>query len=349
MAILQQNARISHHAFTTTGLIPTIPVSTDHTDQTWIATDIYLGELSMNIQDDRIWMRTINGIVELLSIASPNNCWIRVGNNIVSIRINATAPMILPETTDVSDLGSASKRWKDLYLGSVVDFSSTLAFNKAGTGLAYLSSGNIIMATDDVNSMADVYMNLATADASLGIINGASASARLVAQSTSEITVNTYNNDSDLSGTSAVNFITLNQAGEYVFLKGNDRRHRMITQPAALECDTHTGQKDVTTSGLGLTTIHTIPLYAGKMMSVKVRINGYDGAAECCGATGFAVFNGLTQIGTTTIDVKSTTAQTISISASGSNALIQVNGKSATTMAWVVDYEWSYLHYNFGS
>lgn len=45
--------------------VATIPASNDHTDGTWIATDIYEGELFLNIVDDVLQTRTDSGIVTL--------------------------------------------------------------------------------------------------------------------------------------------------------------------------------------------------------------------------------------------------------------------------------------------
>lgn len=67
MPLIQQNSRISHHRFTTTDAVPTIPsISVDHTDGTWVATDLHLGEIGMNMTDDRFWWRSNNGIVEMI-------------------------------------------------------------------------------------------------------------------------------------------------------------------------------------------------------------------------------------------------------------------------------------------
>jgi len=49
-----------------TGATPTINTgSTDHTDGTWIATDIYDGEFFLNTSDDLLWVRTSNGILPI--------------------------------------------------------------------------------------------------------------------------------------------------------------------------------------------------------------------------------------------------------------------------------------------
>ena len=48
-----------------TNEVATIPTTNDHTDGSWIATDIYIGELFLNIADDVLQTRTDTGIVTL--------------------------------------------------------------------------------------------------------------------------------------------------------------------------------------------------------------------------------------------------------------------------------------------
>lgn len=50
---------------TISGQEPTIPLSDDHGDGTWIPTDLYIGELFMNSVDNKIWIRTDNGIMPI--------------------------------------------------------------------------------------------------------------------------------------------------------------------------------------------------------------------------------------------------------------------------------------------
>lgn len=57
--------RLVNKYTTISGVGPTIPPSQDHNDGTWNATDIYIGELFINTTDDKIWMRTENGIRQI--------------------------------------------------------------------------------------------------------------------------------------------------------------------------------------------------------------------------------------------------------------------------------------------
>lgn len=57
-----QDSRIRIKRSTTTGEVPTVAPSTNHTDGTWDALDVYVGELFMNTQDSTLWARTDNGV-----------------------------------------------------------------------------------------------------------------------------------------------------------------------------------------------------------------------------------------------------------------------------------------------
>ena len=57
-----QDSRIKLKRSTVTATVPTVPSSNDHTDGTWIATDIYKGELFYNQVDGVLWTRGDSGI-----------------------------------------------------------------------------------------------------------------------------------------------------------------------------------------------------------------------------------------------------------------------------------------------
>ena len=61
--MIVQNSRIKIKRSTVSGVTPTIPISDDHTDGTWLETDLYIGELFLNEADDTLWIRTQNGIM----------------------------------------------------------------------------------------------------------------------------------------------------------------------------------------------------------------------------------------------------------------------------------------------
>ena len=57
-----QDSRIKLKRSTVNSTVPTVPSSSDHTDGTWIATDIYKGELFYNQADGVLWTRGDSGI-----------------------------------------------------------------------------------------------------------------------------------------------------------------------------------------------------------------------------------------------------------------------------------------------
>ena len=57
-----QDSRIKLKRSTVNATVPTVPSSSDHTDGTWIATDIYKGELFYNQADGVLWTRGDSGI-----------------------------------------------------------------------------------------------------------------------------------------------------------------------------------------------------------------------------------------------------------------------------------------------
>jgi hypothetical protein len=65
-----QDSRIKIKRSTITATVPTVPSSNDHTDGTWIATDIYKGELFYNQADGVLWSRDDNGVTCLGGSAS---------------------------------------------------------------------------------------------------------------------------------------------------------------------------------------------------------------------------------------------------------------------------------------
>lgn len=65
MALTPADLRILIKRSTNTGEVPTAAPSTDHTDGTWDSLDIYKGELFINVADNKLWMRTDSGIVQL--------------------------------------------------------------------------------------------------------------------------------------------------------------------------------------------------------------------------------------------------------------------------------------------
>lgn len=65
MAAITQHSKIIIKRSTTTGVVPTLGVTNDHTDGTWSATDIYVGEFFYNVIDNRLWIGKVGGVQEI--------------------------------------------------------------------------------------------------------------------------------------------------------------------------------------------------------------------------------------------------------------------------------------------
>lgn len=134
MAKIEQYSRIINHAISTSGAVFTVPTSNDHTDETWLATDLYVGEFGVNVTDDKVYVRTSNGIIPVSTGATGSGS----GANILvfnspDIQISATysANSLSPNNLYYSDLGTTSLRWKDLYLGGSSTTVGTIDANAA--------------------------------------------------------------------------------------------------------------------------------------------------------------------------------------------------------------------------
>lgn len=153
MAKIEQFSRIINHAISTSGAVFTVPTSNDHTDETWLATDLYVGEFGVNVTDDKVYVRTSNGIVQLTT-GSTNST---AGSNILifnspNIQIASTysASSLSPNGTYYTDLGASSIRWKDLYIGGSSTTVGTI--NANGSLVIKEASKNILTTNGAVNA-----------------------------------------------------------------------------------------------------------------------------------------------------------------------------------------------------
>lgn len=147
---IEQFSRLVNHRVTTAGQTFTIPTSNDHTDETWLATDLYIGEIGINVTDDTIYMRTNNGIIQIAtgtsSTGTTSSAAVFVYNS-PNIEIGSTysADAVTPRSGYYTDLGSSTLRWKDLYLGGSSGGTTTINVN---SGLNLKESTNGILTTN---------------------------------------------------------------------------------------------------------------------------------------------------------------------------------------------------------
>lgn len=138
------------------GVEPTIATSSILPSDDWLTTDIMVGEEFLNTVDDRYWVRTENGIMEIntSSTYSTSSIWVDNGTDI-SLGATHSGKPVLGATDDTSDLGSSSLRWKDLYLGSKIDFATSLTFSQAGSSIALIDSTGLQMQNGKVIKTAN--------------------------------------------------------------------------------------------------------------------------------------------------------------------------------------------------
>ena len=106
-----QDSRIKIKRSTVTATVPTVPSSNDHTDGTWIATDIYKGELFFNQADGVLWSRDDNGV----------NC---LGGS-VALTI-ASADVLTLNTTPITIVGAVSGYAIEVVSASLkIDYNTT--------------------------------------------------------------------------------------------------------------------------------------------------------------------------------------------------------------------------------
>lgn len=157
MAKIEQYSRIINHAISTSGAVFTVPTSNDHTDETWLATDLYVGEFGVNVTDDKVYVRTSNGIIPVStgSTSSGSNANILVFDS-PDIKISATysADSLSPNDTYYSDLGSTSNRWKNIYLGGSATTKALIDVNQ-GMALSDIDGG-ILVTNDTISTGAPI-------------------------------------------------------------------------------------------------------------------------------------------------------------------------------------------------
>jgi hypothetical protein len=124
------------------GVVPTINTGSTFPDDTWASTDIIIGEGFINTVDDRMWIRTDNGIVEfsLSGISSANYFTTGatlVGNTLVFDRND----LLSAYTVDLSTLAPTGTT-SDSYWTSGSTGTNSIRTNTTGN----LSTGNYSLA-----------------------------------------------------------------------------------------------------------------------------------------------------------------------------------------------------------
>lgn len=154
MPKIEQYSRIINHAISTSGQTFTVPSSNDHTDETWLATDLYIGEFGVNVTDDKVYVRTNNGILQLSTgtasgATTSTPAVFQFNSPHIQIGTTYSADSVSPRSGYYTDLGTSTYRWKDLYLGGSATTNTTINTNG---GLWIKQSSDSILVTNAVSA-----------------------------------------------------------------------------------------------------------------------------------------------------------------------------------------------------
>lgn len=136
----------------TTGLIPTVPSSNDHKDGTWFNTDIYRGEICINLEDRIIFTRDSND--QIITLNSGSNIYL---NDLADVTISTGVA-----DGEVLTYDAASGQWINSTSGS------SLWAAGSGTGSVYLDNSTLNTA-DGNYAYAAGYQCKADLDSSFAI------------------------------------------------------------------------------------------------------------------------------------------------------------------------------------
>jgi len=383
MARIDQYSRLKHHRISTSGQQFTIPTSEDHTDETWLSTDLYIGEIGMNITDDTLYFRTNNGIVQVATgtssggTSSASNIWQFQSPNII-IGSTYSADSVSPRSGVYTDLGTSTLRWKDLYLGGS---STTVGQIDVNGSLVLKESTNGILTTNGaVSSNAPIEINSFSSNANkdrplflntrYGLVSGSS---NYIVIASSQ-TVNTDDNAYVFVG--AGNGVSFNNGVEYVthFGRGYNRpvwKSDTTTVAGSLavkgmaddgstqyeESEWITSQSLLRTTNATTTDLVTIPWTStasgGDVLQVKAYIIGTNIAdatkvysAEIIGC--YSISGGLvvTEVGTPILNAQSSWPSSqpdIEMFADSLGFYIKATGLGATTIQWLCSYSYHKL------
>lgn len=383
MAKIEQFSRLINHRITGSGTQFTIPTSNDHTDETWLNTDLYIGEIGINVTDDKIFMRTNNGIVQIAtgtssgSTASTSAIFVFNSPNI-QIGSTYSADGLTPRSGYFTDLGASSFRWKDLYLGGSSAGYTTINVNN---GVYLREASNGILTTEGIassNAPIEIFTNSSNANKDrvlwLNTRSGQSNGSTNYITSISSQTVTTTNNSFVLAA--AGNNISFDDGVSYVshIGKGFNRPvyesdMHVVGGKHAIKgvADDGSGQYDksewITSQAILRTTdalttdIVTIPWSStasgGDVIQVKAYILGTEidvpdevFSAEIMGCFTFTDLLTPFQVGTPILNVISSFSGTqpdCEMDADGTGLRIKVTGTGTQTIQWLCTYSYHRL------
>jgi hypothetical protein len=380
MSKIEQYSRLINHRLTTAGSTFTVPTSNDHTDETWLATDLYIGEIGINVSDDTVYMRTNNGIIQLASSGTGSSTAAVFVYNSPNIVIGSTysADAVTPRSGYYTDLGSSTLRWKDLYLGGAGSGVTTINVN-GGVHITEASDG--VLTTNTVSSSnAPIEIGYSTSnttkDRPLWLntrAGSATGSTNYVAAINSQSVA--FSNNSKTTLISASQLGVEDSVYDHVHLGyGYGRTNynsREVVVGGALavrgsaddgstqydKSDWTTSQAILRTSDALTTNIVTIPWTStasgGDVIQIKAYIIGTDIAlaenvysAEIMGVYSINSSLTVTEVGTPILNAVSSWSGSqpdCEMSADGDNVYVKVKGVGTDTIQWLCSYSYHRL------
>lgn len=318
MSTINEKRRLIIKRTNTPGVVPTVPTIDDI--NTFIATDIFKGELFYNIADNILYTRDNSGIVT-------------VGGG-------GFTPVYYTEDTTVG-----------IELASVLVDDGTGNFSdmtvRPGIARLYSESGlDVSEVGVDPSGFTAIYTNGVSLNSIvLGNISGSVIKSFNGFGSDSTLTLNNANGQWNCTNGTQTNFIT-NDASNGIDLYSSSGTNTTTIQvrPSFVNFS-GVGYylKTTTTSNNTPTTIQTINTTAGKVYNISVKVTGLS-TTNGYGAEMFGTFKNiggtLTQISTTDLTQKSDfTTATTQFSISGTDILIQVVGETSTGINWRIQTE----------
>lgn len=130
-----QDSRIRLKRSTVAGAEPTAAPSADHTDGTWGVNDVYVGELYLNDTDQRLYVRTAGGVLEIAT----------GGGELKRVQITLTTAQVLAlNSTPITIVtGIAGKEIQ------VVSASAHLKYNSA----TYATNVSLVLKSSSAGAM----------------------------------------------------------------------------------------------------------------------------------------------------------------------------------------------------
>lgn len=172
------DGRIVEKVSTVPGQVPTIGPSFDHTDGTWVASDVYEAEFFVNVIDKKLYMLMNGTIAEIGTSVSASTlaAVLAAGNTTGGNNIEMTGgdQIITPDTTSRLTINT------NFFLGDIDDGAGTnalvgllpttaaLALNTPTTTSSYeIFPGQLNMTTNDSTGSVTTNINLDNSDISI--------------------------------------------------------------------------------------------------------------------------------------------------------------------------------------